>query len=130
MSRGKIRWGDTLDDEDALPPTIVKGPDSHGLKTITEYFRNDKGDAVKKVTKIKVVTVERKQYKVRSRARPAAWACIPRHGAARVSSSPSPSSSSASSSSARASSAQRLAAAGLAGWVPACHPGLPGPPAL
>lgn len=70
MSRGKIRWGDTLDDEEGglgtLPPTTTKGPDSHGIKVVTEYYRNDKGDAFKKVTKSKVVNVEKKVYKVRS----------------------------------------------------------------
>lgn len=64
MSRSKIRWGDTLDDEEALPPTTVKGPDSHGIKIITEYYKNDKGEAIKKLTKVKVVNVEKKVYKV------------------------------------------------------------------
>lgn len=64
MSRSKIRWGDTLDDEEALPPTSVKGPDSHGIKIITEYLKNDKGEAIKKMTKVKVVNVEKKVYKV------------------------------------------------------------------
>ena len=64
MARSKIRWGDTLDDEEALPPTTVKGPDSHGIKITTEYYKNDKGEAIKKVTKLKVVHVEKKVYKV------------------------------------------------------------------
>eukprot|EP00882_Tetradesmus_deserticola_P016398 GHRQ01017512.1.p1 GENE.GHRQ01017512.1~~GHRQ01017512.1.p1 ORF type:complete len:122 (+),score=24.09 GHRQ01017512.1:127-492(+) len=64
MMKSKIRWGDTLDDEDALPPTTVKGPDSHGIKITTEYSKNDKGEAIKKVTKVKVVNVEKKVYKV------------------------------------------------------------------
>lgn len=64
MSKAKIRWGDTLDDEDALPPTTIRGPDSHGVKTITEYYRNDKGETFKKTTKLKVVNVEKKVYKV------------------------------------------------------------------
>lgn len=66
MSRNRIRWGDTLDDEDVgvLPPTTIKGPDSHGIKIVTEYFRNEKGDSIKKVTKSKVVNVEKKVYKV------------------------------------------------------------------
>jgi hypothetical protein len=64
MSRQKIRWGDTLDDEDALPRSSVKGPDEHGSKTIIEYYRNDKGDAIKKTTKIKVLNIEKKVYNV------------------------------------------------------------------
>jgi hypothetical protein len=64
MIKSKIRWGDTLDDEDALPPSTVKGPDSHGIKITTEYYKNDKGEAIKKVTKVKVVNVEKKVYKV------------------------------------------------------------------
>ena len=61
---GKIRWGDTLDDEDALPPTVVKGPDDSGVKTVTEYYRNDKGDAIKKTTKLKTTVMEKKVFKV------------------------------------------------------------------
>jgi translation initiation factor 3 subunit G len=64
MIKSKIRWGDTLDDEDALPPTTVKGPDSHGIKITTDYYKNDKGEAIKKVTKVKVVNVEKKVYQV------------------------------------------------------------------
>lgn len=69
MSRNRIRWGDTLEDDDeeqgvALPPTTSKGPDSHGVKTVTEFYKNDRGDAFKKVTKSKVVHVEKKVYKV------------------------------------------------------------------
>lgn len=65
-TKTKIRWGDTLDDEDgALPPTTVKGPDSNGVKTTIEYYRNDKGESFKKVLKTKVVNVEKKVYKVR-----------------------------------------------------------------
>ncbi len=63
-TKQRIRWGDTLDDEDALPPTSIKGPDSNGVKTITEYYRNDKGETFRKVTKVKVVSVEKKTYKV------------------------------------------------------------------
>jgi len=73
MSRNRIRWGDTLEDDDeeqgvALPPTTSKGPDSHGVKTVTEFYKNDRGDAFKKVTKSKVVHVEKKVYKVGWRA--------------------------------------------------------------
>lgn len=71
---GKIRWADTLDDDEgdipgALPPNTTKGPDSHGVKIVTEYYRNERGDAFKRVTKTKVVSVEKKVYKVRKRER-------------------------------------------------------------
>jgi hypothetical protein len=73
MARAKIRWADTLDEEEygeaALPPTTTKGPDSHGVKTVTEYYRNEKGDSFRRVTKSKVLQVEKKVYKVRARAR-------------------------------------------------------------
>jgi hypothetical protein len=59
----KMRWGDALDDEEALPPTTVRGPDENGVKTIIEYYRNDKGDAVKKISKVKSTVVEKKVYK-------------------------------------------------------------------
>eukprot|EP00798_Chlamydomonas_sp_ICE-L_P006043 gene6043-2654_t len=61
---GKIRWGDTLDDDDTLPPSSTKGPDDNGVKTVTEYYRNDKGDAFKKTQKLKTYTVEKKVYSV------------------------------------------------------------------
>jgi hypothetical protein len=64
----KVRWGDTLDDEDALPPTTVKGPDANGVKVVTEYYKGDKGEAFKKTTKTKIVKVEKKVYKVRDEA--------------------------------------------------------------
>eukprot|EP00873_Tetraselmis_striata_P020252 jgi/Tetstr1/440516/TSEL_028839.t1 len=61
---GKMRWGDSLDDDDdSLPPTQVIGPDKNGTKTVVEYYKNDKGESVKKTTKIKVVKVEKKIYK-------------------------------------------------------------------
>lgn len=64
---GKMRWGDSLDDDDdSLPPTQVIGPDKNGTKTVVEYYKNDKGESVKKTTKIKVVKVEKKIYKVGS----------------------------------------------------------------
>ena len=62
---GKMRWGDTLDDDDALPGPHVKGPDENGIKVSTDYFRNDKGEAIKKTVKTKTTTVEKKVYKVR-----------------------------------------------------------------
>lgn len=65
-ARGKLRWGDTLDDEDALPPPSVTT--NGNVRTVVEYYRNDKGDAVKRTNKYKVVTVEKKVYKVGERA--------------------------------------------------------------
>jgi hypothetical protein len=76
--RSKLRWGDTLDDEDILPPSTVKGPDDHGVKTLIDYYKNDKAEAMKKTTKVKVVTVEKKVYKVGRAAAPG-----PRGGSSR-----------------------------------------------
>lgn len=68
MAATKMRWGDTLDDDigDELPPTSVVGPDAKGIKTVTSYRKNDKGETVKTVTRTKFAKVERKVYRVRS----------------------------------------------------------------
>ncbi len=63
--KSRLRWGDTLDEDDVLPPSTLRGPDEHGHKWITEYYRNDKGDSFKRTQKIKVLTVDKKVYKVR-----------------------------------------------------------------
>lgn len=47
-----------------MPAPVVRGPDDNGIKTITEYIKNDKGEAIKRTSKVKVVTVEKKVYKV------------------------------------------------------------------
>lgn len=79
-SRSRLRWGDTLDDEDgALPGPHVST--NGNIKTVTEYYRNDKGDAFKKTTKYKVVSVEKKVYKVGAGAIPLA-ACLQAWGEA------------------------------------------------
>ncbi|KAK9815263.1 hypothetical protein WJX72_000878 [[Myrmecia] bisecta] len=78
MAATKMRWGDTLDDDDTLPPTTVTPPDAKGVKTITEYRKNDNGDIIKSVTRIRVSKVERKIYKVEHERRK--WA---RFGAAK-----------------------------------------------
>ena len=64
MAPARPRWGDTVDEDDILPNAVVKGPDEHGIKTVVDYYRNDKSEAIKKTTKYKIVTVERKVYKV------------------------------------------------------------------
>ena len=64
LSNSRPRWGDQFDEDDVLPASVQKGPDEHGMKTAIDYFRNEKGEAFKKTTKLKVVTVERKVYKV------------------------------------------------------------------
>ena len=66
MAATKIRWGDTLDEDDSLPANSISGPDSRGVKTFVEYKRNDKGEAVKVTTKTRVSKVEKKVYKVRA----------------------------------------------------------------
>ena len=64
-SANKVRWGDTLDDDDSLPSNSIIGPDKQGITTHTEYKRNDKGEIVKVVTRIRTSKVERKMYAVR-----------------------------------------------------------------
>ena len=63
---GKMRWGDTLDEDtsDVLPERSVVGPDAKGYKTVTEYKKNDKGETVRMVTKTRLSKVEKKLYAV------------------------------------------------------------------
>ena len=59
----KMRWGDTLDDEDGngdLPPSTETGPDAKGFKTKVEYKRNEKGETVKVTTRTRIIKVEKK----------------------------------------------------------------------
>lgn len=59
----KLRWGDTLDDEDTgIPPSRVLGPDANGVKTVIEYKKNEKGEIIKVSTKTQTSTVTRKVY--------------------------------------------------------------------
>lgn len=68
MAATKMRWGDSLDEDlgDDLPADSVVGPDAKGVKIVTQYKKNDKGDTVKTVIKTKFTKVERKVYKVPS----------------------------------------------------------------
>lgn len=61
----KIRWADTLDDDDVqeIPLGSITGPDAKGIKTITEFKKNDKGEIVKVSTRIKTLTLEKRVYK-------------------------------------------------------------------
>lgn len=60
------RWGDEdPDDEDYLPPNEETAVDENGIKLRIEYYRNDKGQPIKKTTKIRVVSVQQKVYKAR-----------------------------------------------------------------
>ena len=61
-----MRWGDSLDEDlgDDLPADSIVGPDAKGVKIVTQYRKNDKGDTVKTVIKTKFTKVERKVYKV------------------------------------------------------------------
>ena len=63
----RVRWGDVDDEEDALPPPSTTGPDARGIKTATEFRRNERGEMVKVTTRTRVSKVERKVYKVRVR---------------------------------------------------------------
>ena len=66
MAATKMRWGDSLDEDvgDDLPADSVVGPDAKGVKTVTQYRKNDKGETVKTVIRTKFTKVERKVYKV------------------------------------------------------------------
>jgi translation initiation factor 3 subunit G len=64
MASGKVRWGDTLDEDDILPPRLESGPDAKGIKTIIDYRKNEKGETVKMTTRIRVSTVQKKIYAV------------------------------------------------------------------
>lgn len=59
------RWGDEEEDEEALPPRHETPADEQGIKTITEYYRDNKGRAMKRTTKVKVAAIKQKVYKVR-----------------------------------------------------------------
>ncbi|KAL6754016.1 eukaryotic translation initiation factor [Haematococcus lacustris] len=62
-SRVRQRWGDTLDEEEgAMPENSVT--QNGNIKTVTEYSKNDKGEIIKKTTKTKIVSVEKKVYAV------------------------------------------------------------------
>lgn len=69
MLMNKNRWGDLLEEEEPLPPTTQSGPDAKGIITKVEYYRNDKGDLMKRTTKSRVVKVEKKMYKAASERR-------------------------------------------------------------
>lgn len=62
----KMRWGDSLDDDDdTLPPSEVIGPDKNGVKQIIDYSKNETGETIKTTTKVKIIKVEKKIYQVR-----------------------------------------------------------------
>ncbi|PRW56974.1 Eukaryotic translation initiation factor 3 subunit G [Chlorella sorokiniana] len=66
------KWGDLLEDEEELPPSTTTGPDAKGVVTKVEYYRNEKGEVMKKTTKTRVVKIEKKVYKV-AQERRAGW---------------------------------------------------------
>lgn len=56
----KNRWGDLLEEEEELPPSTTSGPDGKGIVTKVEYFRNDKGEIMKRTTKTRTIKIERR----------------------------------------------------------------------
>lgn len=62
MVATKNRWGDLLEEEEELPPSTTSRPDAKGIVTKVEYFRNDKGEVMKRTTKSRVVKIERHVY--------------------------------------------------------------------
>lgn len=62
MVATKNRWGDLLEEEEELPPSTTSGPDAKGILTKVEYFRNDKGEVMKRTVRSRVVKIERRVY--------------------------------------------------------------------
>ena len=62
MVATKNRWGDLLEEEEELPASTTHGPDAKGIVTKVEYFRNDKGEVMKRTVKSRVVKIERHVY--------------------------------------------------------------------
>lgn len=62
MLQTRRRWGDQLDEDEVLPsPSVTQ---SGNTKTVVEYYKNDRGETMRKTTKTKVVNVEKKVYEV------------------------------------------------------------------
>jgi len=51
----KMKWGDTLDEDEWVEGKQELGPDEYGVKTVIECHYNDKGQKVKTVRKVKLV---------------------------------------------------------------------------
>jgi len=62
QAAGQSRWGDLLEEEEPLPPSTVSAPDARGIVTKVDYYRNDKGDVMKRTTRSRVVKVEKKRF--------------------------------------------------------------------
>eukprot|EP01025_Chloroclados_australasicus_P068675 TRINITY_DN955_c0_g1_i4.p1 TRINITY_DN955_c0_g1~~TRINITY_DN955_c0_g1_i4.p1 ORF type:complete len:306 (-),score=30.97 TRINITY_DN955_c0_g1_i4:448-1320(-) len=65
VSMSRMRWGDTLDDEEEelIPEGEVRGPDKDGVKTVIDYYKNNKGQIIKRTRRIRVIKVEKTVYK-------------------------------------------------------------------
>ena len=64
------RWGDLLEEEEELPAPTTTGPDGKGIVTRVEYFRNDKGEVMKRTTRTKVIKIKKKVFQVRRGPQP------------------------------------------------------------
>jgi translation initiation factor 3 subunit G len=62
LKQSANRWGDLLEEEEPLPPSTVSAPDARGIVTKVDYYRNDKGDLMKRTTRSRVVKVEKKTH--------------------------------------------------------------------
>ena len=51
-----------MEEEEELPPSTTSGPDAKGMMTKIEYFRNDKGEVIKRLIKSRVVKIEKRIY--------------------------------------------------------------------
>ena len=61
-SNNASRWGDLLEEEEPLPPSTVSAPDARGIVTKVDYYRNAKGDLMKRTTRSRVGIVSKKVH--------------------------------------------------------------------
>jgi len=62
--RLRKRWGDEDSDDEGLPPRQETMPDEDGIKTIIEYHKNERGETMKTVTRVKMVKEQTRVYQV------------------------------------------------------------------
>lgn len=68
MVERRIRWGDSLDEDDSIPPRS-ESIDADGLKTVIEYSKDTSGKIIRSVTKSRLIVERKKIYEVRNNPR-------------------------------------------------------------